>query len=475
MKETLAYLENLKESSTIELKEGARKVPSSLFETYSSFSNTSGGTIYLGIKEGKKNEIIGIENAVEQKRNLISSLHSKEKVSYCSMREEDVSLIDIDGKIVMKIVVPKAPKEVKPVYINKNLSLSYERIGDGDFLLNEEAIATLLSERRGIGFDMMKNPYGFSFSHVDLSSLHSYRDYLNLVFPSNIYRSLSDHDFMLRIGAMRDGEGEESLTNGGLLFFGYIDDIRQLVPNYQLDYIEKIGDNKRWDYRLASDDLSNNCNLWTFFSIVSERIIKGLPNPFKTNGVNNLDGEDIKRAVIEGVSNAIANQNYPYSPALSIKKTPNNVVIVNSGDMGVSFEQAKAGGISDPRNKNIMNYLRIIGVADRAGTGIPNIYDVFASYHFLPPSLKVKREPLRTELKLNFLSLPSYTPYRDKKLRILSYLDENEEGASLAEIASLIDKKNTVASQIMSELMSLGYIKTNGKKTKGKKYFKNED
>ncbi len=54
MEETLEYLENLKESAAIELKEGGNKIPSSFYETYSSFSNTAGGIVYLGIKEGKR-------------------------------------------------------------------------------------------------------------------------------------------------------------------------------------------------------------------------------------------------------------------------------------------------------------------------------------------------------------------------------------------------------------------------------------
>ncbi len=385
------------------------------------------------------------------------------------MQDSDISLLTFGEKTVLKVKINEAPREVKPVYINKNLSLSYERVGEDDFLLSEEAISILLSERRGSDFDMMKNPFGFDFSRVDRQSLKSYRDYLNLISPNNIYRSLSDRDFLRRIGALRSYEGKEALTNGGVLFFGYIDDINQLVPNCHLDYVEAMDDDQRWDYRLSSDDLSNSCNLWTFFSIVSSRIIKELPNPFKLNGISNVDGDDIKRAVIEGVSNAIANHNYPYAPSLSIKKGRNEIVIVNSGDI----EQAKKDGISNPRNKNIMKYLRIIKAADRAGTGIPNIYDVFASYHFASPSLSVKREPTRTELRLIFLSLPSFTPYREEKLKILATLKEKEDGLSVTEIASFINKKNTTISQIMSELLSLGYVKTNGKKTKGKKYFWN--
>lgn len=75
------YLRTLKEGLRIELKESGKKIPDSLYDTYSSFSNTEGGTIYLGIKEGKLNTIVGISNPEEQKKALISTLHSKKPVT----------------------------------------------------------------------------------------------------------------------------------------------------------------------------------------------------------------------------------------------------------------------------------------------------------------------------------------------------------------------------------------------------------
>lgn len=62
----------LKENQTIELKQSTNGLPSSIFETYSSFANTKGGKIYLGIKEGKEpNNIIGVNNPSALKKDFL--------------------------------------------------------------------------------------------------------------------------------------------------------------------------------------------------------------------------------------------------------------------------------------------------------------------------------------------------------------------------------------------------------------------
>lgn len=466
---------NLKEGLNVELKEAANKVPDSFYETYSSFSNTSGGTIYLGVKEGRTNGIVGVANPIEQKRNIVASLHSKEKVSYCSISDESIQVLDFNDKKVIAITIPEAPKEAKPVYINGNMSLSYQRIGDGDFKMDEEAIANMLLEKRQFRFDSVPNTLHLGLSHIDMDALKNYRANLNEISPNNIYKNLSDHDFLMRIGALRkQDDGTEVLTNGAVLFFGYIADIMELSPNFFLDYQENVSKNSRWDFRLVSDDLSRNCNIYNFFSDVSKRLAANIPNPFKTDGISNLDGNDLKRAVIEALVNAISNQNYLSSPGLTVKKSATSICIVNSGDVSLGVEQAKKGGISEPRNNNIMNYFRIIQVADRAGTGVPTIFDVFNSYQFPTPEFVVERNPLRTRISMSFLRLSPNTPYREEKLKILACLENHPEGLGITELSSLIEKKNTVTTQIMNELLSLGFATTNGKKTKGRRFFKTE-
>jgi predicted HTH transcriptional regulator len=43
------------------------------------------------------------------------------------------------------------------------------------------------------------------------------------------------------------------------------------------------------------------------------------------------------------------------------------------------------GGLSMPRNRVILNMLNYIGVGERAGSGVPDIYSVWKQENYLDP------------------------------------------------------------------------------------------
>jgi predicted HTH transcriptional regulator len=60
------------------------------------------------------------------------------------------------------------------------------------------------------------------------------------------------------------------------------------------------------------------------------------------------------------------------------------------------------GGISDPRNKTLMKMFNLIGIGERAGSGIPDIYQVWKDEGWEAPKIKEKFNPDRTVLTLSF-------------------------------------------------------------------------
>lgn len=68
------------ENVNIEVKAADKGVPSSVWDTYSSFANTFGGTIILGIGEEKKTPL-GVKNPQQIVLDIWNTLNNRQKIS----------------------------------------------------------------------------------------------------------------------------------------------------------------------------------------------------------------------------------------------------------------------------------------------------------------------------------------------------------------------------------------------------------
>lgn len=134
------------ERVTLECKKAKKGVSNSLWDTYSAFANTYGGTILLGVVEhmdehdkDKRFEIVGVEDADKIRKDLWNIVNSKEKVNVNLLHDDDIQTIDFDGKEIIAINVPRADYTVRPVYINNNLSRgTFKRNHEGDYHCTEQ-------------------------------------------------------------------------------------------------------------------------------------------------------------------------------------------------------------------------------------------------------------------------------------------------------------------------------------------------
>jgi predicted HTH transcriptional regulator len=63
----------------------------------------------------------------------------------------------------------------------------------------------------------------------------------------------------------------------------------------------------------------------------------------------------------------------------------------------------RLGGVSDPRNKSLMKMFNLISIGERAGSGVPNIYKIWADEAYLEPVIEELFDPDRTKLTLPFI------------------------------------------------------------------------
>ena len=74
----------------------------------------------------------------------------------------------------------------------------------------------------------------------------------------------------------------------------------------------------------------------------------------------------------------------------------------NPGYSRTGKVQMRKGGVSDPRNKTLMKMFNLINIGERAGSGVPNIFDVWEDEGWVEPAIEEYFDPDRIILTLEF-------------------------------------------------------------------------
>lgn len=151
------------ERVTLECKKAQSNVPIDMWKTYSAFANTYGGLILLGVHEDLKEKdvtkrftIIGVDDAEKIRKDIWNVVNNPEKVSMNLLKDEDVEVLEMDGKKVVAINVPRADYNTRPVYINNNpINGTYIRNHEGDYHCPKEMLTMMMRDANPEGNDRL--------------------------------------------------------------------------------------------------------------------------------------------------------------------------------------------------------------------------------------------------------------------------------------------------------------------------------
>ena len=139
----------MREGNRLEAKRAKGGLPHSLWETYSSFANTEGGLILLGVSEHEDHSlyITGVDDARNMAQDFWNMAHDPSKVSAVVLSDNDVVIRHTSQGDVISIDIPRAARDCIPVYVGQNpMTGSYRRNGDGDYLCDEETVRAMLRD-----------------------------------------------------------------------------------------------------------------------------------------------------------------------------------------------------------------------------------------------------------------------------------------------------------------------------------------
>lgn len=412
---TLNDIKTLSEDFDLEIKksigdDGKGAFPRSLLETYSAMANTEGGVILLGLEEKPKGhfKIVGIENIEQVKKALWDTLNNPQRVNFNLLSNADVETIKIDNKNILRINIPRAKRSQRPIYIGQNMmNGTYRRHYEGDYKCNIETIKQMVAEQiNDTRDDYVQKEY--TLNDIELTSFKAYRNLFNNLNLNHPWSSYDDQGFLEMIGGWSQNRetGKEGLTLAGILMFGKMLSITDVLPNYFVDYQEQSDKNSnvRWIDRITPDGTWSS-NLFDFYFKVIRKLTADLKIPFKLKGNQRIEDTPVHEALREALVNTLIHADYTDRLSVLIIKRPDMFSFRNPGAMRVSIKKALSGGESDCRNRNLQKMFRLISLGEQAGSGIPKIYKNWTKQHWRTPLLYDKFDPDQTVLELRMLSL----------------------------------------------------------------------
>lgn len=403
----LKDIKNLRENNLIEFKKSKGGLPNSLWESYSAFANTNGGTIVLGIDEPQKNVFESAKltesEILELQKRFWDNINNVQKISVNMLVDKDVYVDDYDGYPILVIKVRRASRFEKPVYINNNVySGTYRRNHEGDYHCTKAEIDLMIKDSNNQSNDKTCLEE-FTLEDINLESILSYKQMLKASNPSHIFLTMPDEQFYLNLGIAKKGvDGLLHPTRAGLLMFGKEYRITDEFSHYFLDYQDHREETPdiRWIDRVQSSSGDWSGNVFDFFFKVYNKLIQDLTIPFKLDGVQRIDDTEMHKALREALCNTLSNADYYGTRGIVIKKYKDRIEFSNPGSMRISIEEAFAGGNTDPRNETILKIFSLIKIGERAGTGIQTILHVINMFGYSKPIIEESFNPDRTKLTI---------------------------------------------------------------------------
>jgi len=428
---------NKGEKVDVECKESDSNLSKSIWDTYSSFANTNGGYIFLGIKEDKKKklpkerfQIQGIKNYDVQVKAFWDTING-DKVNKNILTDENVQIVMIPSTelAVISIHVPRADYNNRPVFINGNpYKGTFKRNHEGDYHASEDEVNAMLRDQKSEGNDGIVLEH-YDMEDIDSETLSRYRTMFQNNNPDHVWNQEDNKQFLTMLGGYKKdrSKGIEGLTIAGLLMFGKGISIRERFSNLMMDYRDESNatDDMRWSDRVTYDGTWEN-NLFNFFMKVSPKLSADLKKPFVLDNQQRVDDTPIHKAIREAFVNMIIHSDYLLDAGtLKILKKQDEFIFTNPGSLKLSVEEIFKGGNSKSRNPNMQLMLRMIGFGDNAGSGIPTILNAWKQADWVEPDLY--EDTHLNQVTLTLKTLATWTESVDELQDSIVYLPSVSE------------------------------------------------
>ena len=353
---------SLGEGKQIEFKSANQSVPSDLYETIVSFSNTEGGTLLLGVEDD--GTVSGIKEEFKNKilKDLVSSINSPDCINP-PLYLQPVP-VKVDGVWIIAMQVPVSSQvhdHKKEIYIREyesDLNITDQRQRVSDLHLNKRNYFTESQVIPNLSMEDLDTKL-FEKARNLIKSNQSDHPWLfendkKMLEEASLYRK----DFFTQ---------KEGLTVAAALIFGKDSTIQSLFPAYKVEGMVRKINVDRWDDRINPPLRTNLIDTYTE---LKGFVNKHLPEKFYMEGDQRVDLRD--KVFREVIGNVIVHREYSSALATELIIDKNQLTITNPNNPHFSGPIDLNSFNPYPKNPNIRKFFTALGWTDEIGSGIRN-------------------------------------------------------------------------------------------------------
>lgn len=370
------------------------------------FANLKGGFLFVGIVDGSKEVNPDFKYDNQKVFDLIKQVQDRTSPTITLIPHT----LKVDGRDLLLLEIP--------------FSNQMHRTSRGEFLIRSNdgnrpiepyEMSTILAEKGMIVYDQQTWNVGSDW--IDSKRLARLRDLIQAKNSESPYLDKSDEDLLDSLGMTREDNNGVWPTTTGLLFVGNDSALREL-PYYQIKYIHYFDDGtyRPYEYKGNIVEMAEACFSQLKAEIKQKEFVFGLFREYV---------EDYSEIVIrELLINALVHRDISRQQIIEIRKYDDGgyLEIESPGTFPEGVTVHNYLRKTNPRNPNVMDILREVGLAEKAGSGFDKIFtDLLKKGKQLPM-------PEETDTSVIFRVKAEVSM---EKLIELSLLYENETNKSL--------------------------------------------
>ena len=356
------------ETIRVEFKRCGNGIESDTYETVCSFLNRFGGDIFLGVTDSGR--VVGVpENSVSSIiKNFISCVSNPDLITPTVYLEPRP--LHYEGKTVIHIHINPSAE------VHSYKKEIFDRVDDADVHVTGTSQIAMMYIRKQSIFTERK-----VFPHIKVEDLRLdllptiRRMAVNSANGRHIWQKTDDMELLRSAGLFGTNHetGRHGLNLAAILLLGRDDVIKDVAPAYETDALLRRINIDRYD------DREIVCtNLVESYDLLMEFAQKHLPDPFYLENEQRIS----LRGVIcrEMVSNMLIHREFSSSYPAKFVIENNRIYTENANRASWSGEITPENFEPNPKNPITASFFRNIGLADKLGSGVRNIFK-YAKYY----------------------------------------------------------------------------------------------